>query len=291
VAGIVADGEPIHADVVVAADGVLSLMAEKAGLQEPQQPKHFAVSMKEIIELPRKTIEDRFNLEGDQGLAQLFFGELTQGMMGGGFLYTNLESVSLGMVIGIEALMEQDPLQEVHPLMEAFKERPEIRVLLEGGDVVEYSAHVITEGGVHAMPKLYSDGILVVGDAAGLGLNMLLTVRGMEYAMTSGAMAAQTIKRAKEKADFSAATLAHYEELLKDSFVLQEMHTFRNALNTLENPRFTSFYPQFACDLLEKLMWIDDKPKEGLFSTAFGEAKSRLPILATLKDVLSLTKM
>jgi electron transfer flavoprotein-quinone oxidoreductase len=291
VAGIVADGEPIHSDVVVAADGVLSLMAEKAGLRESQQSKHFAVSMKEIIELHRKTIEDRFNLEGDQGLAQLFFGELTQGMMGGGFLYTNLESVSLGLVIGIEALMERAPLQEVHPLMEAFKERPEIRVLLEGGDVVEYSAHVITEGGIHAMPKLYSDGILVVGDAAGLGLNMLFTVRGMEYAMASGAMAAQAIKRAKEKEDFSAATLAHYEELLKDSFVLKEMYTFRNALDTLENPRLTSFYPQFVCDLFEELMWIDDRPKEGLFGTVFGKAKSELPILATLKDVLSLTRM
>ena len=141
------------------------------------------------------------------------------------------------------------------------------------------------------MPKLYSDGILVVGDAAGLGLNMLFTVRGMEYAMASGAMAAQAIKRAKEKDDFSASTLAHYEELMKDSFVLKEMHTFRNTLNALENPRFTNLYPQFACDLFEKLMWIDDEPKAGLFSTALGEAKRRLPKFAALRDVLSLTKM
>ncbi len=291
VAGIVANGDEIYADVVVAADGVLSLMAEKAGLREKHQPRHFAVSMKEVIELPRRTIEDRFNLEGNEGLAQLFFGELTQGMMGGGFLYTNLESISLGIVVGIQALMERDPLPEVHLLMEAFKERPEIRVLLDGGKVVEYSAHIVTEGGIHAMPKLYSDGILVVGDAAGLGLNMLITVRGMEYALASGAMAAQAIRRAKEKDDFSASTLAYYEELLKDSFVLKDMRTFRHALEVLENPRLVNLYPQVFCDLLEKLMWIDDGPKQGLFRTVFGEVRSKLLNLSTLRDVLSLCKM
>jgi electron transfer flavoprotein-quinone oxidoreductase len=291
VAGIVADGDEIHADVVVAADGIMSLMAEKAGLREKQQPRHFAVSMKEIIELPRQTIEDRFNLEGDEGLAQLFFGELTQGMMGGGFLYTNLESISLGIVVGIESLMERDPLPEVYPLMEAFKQRPEIRVLLDGGEVVEYSAHVITEGGLHAMPKLYSDGILVVGDAAGLGLNMLITVRGMEYALASGAMAAQVIQRAKEEGDFSASTLACYQELLEDSFVLKDMYTFRYALNVLENPRLVNLYPQVFCDLLEKLMWIDHGPKQGLFRTVFGEVRGKLLNFSTLRDVLSLCRM
>lgn len=291
VAGIVSDGDEIHADVVVAADGALSLMAEKAGLRRPQQPRHFAVSMKEIIELPRQTIEDRFNLEGDEGLAQLFFGELTQGMMGGGFLYTNLESISLGLVVGIESLMERDPLQEVHSLMEAFKERPEIRVLLDGGEVVEYSAHVIPEGGIRAMPKLFSDGILVVGDAAGLVLNMLVTVRGMEYALASGAMAAQAIQRAKEQDDFSASSLAYYEELLKDSFVLKDMHTFRHSLDILENPQLFNLYPQVFCDLFEKLMWMDDEPKEGLFRTVFGEVRSKLLNVSTLRDVLSLCKM
>ena len=291
VAGIAADGDEIRADVVVAADGVLSLIAEKAGLREKHQPRHYAVSIKEVIELPRQTIEDRFNLEGDEGLAQLFFGELTQGMMGGGFLYTNLESVSLGIVVGIQALMGRDPLQEVHPLMETFKQRPEIRVLLQGGEVVEYSAHAITEGGIHAMPKLFSDGILVVGDAAGFGLNMLITVRGMEYALASGAMAAQAILRAKDKGDFSAPTLAYYEELLKDSFILKDMHTFRHALDILENPRLVNLYPQVFCDLLEKLMWIDDGSKEGLFRTVFGEVRSKLLSFSTLRDVLSLCKM
>ncbi len=291
VVGIVADGDEIYADVVVAADGVLSLMAEKAGLRKGREPKHYAVSVKEVIELPRQTIEDRFNLEGNQGLAQLFFGALTKGMMGGGFLYTNLESISLGLVVGIKALMQREPKLEVHQMMEDFKQRPEVRPLIKGGEVVEYSAHVITEGGIHAMPKLYGDGILVVGDAAGFGLNMLMTVRGMEYALASGAMAAQTIKRAREKNDFSAATLSCYEQLVRDSFIYKELQTFSHVLNVLENPRLFNLYPKVFCDLLEKLMWIDKEPKQKLSTTVLQELRGNLLNMETIKDAFSFLKI
>jgi electron transfer flavoprotein-quinone oxidoreductase len=291
VVGIVADGDEIYADVVVAADGVLSLMAERAGLRKGQEPKHYAVSVKEVIELPRQTIEDRFNLEGDQGLAQLFFGALTQGMMGGGFLYTNLESVSLGLVVGIEALMEKEPKLEVHQMIEDFKQRPEIRPLIAGGEVVEYSAHVITEGGIHAMPKLFGDGILVVGDAAGFGLNMLMTVRGMEYALASGAMAAQAIKRAREQNDFSAAALSYYEQLVKDSFIYKELQTFSNVLSFMENPRLFNLYPQVFCDLFEKLMWIDGQPKQKMSTTILQELRSNLLNMDTIRDGLNFLKI
>jgi electron transfer flavoprotein-quinone oxidoreductase len=291
VAGIVADGDEIYADVVVAADGVLSLMAEKAGLRKEQEPKHYAVSVKEVIEFPRQTIEDRFNLEGDQGLAQLFFGTLTQGMMGGGFLYTNLESISLGLVVGIEALMEKEPKLEAHQMIEDFKQRPEIRVLIEGGEVVEYSAHVVTEGGIHAIPKLFDDGILVVGDAAGFGLNMLMTVRGMEYALASGAMAAQAIQRARKQNDFSASTLSYYEQLVKDSFIYKELQTFSHVLNFMENPRLFNLYPQVFCDLFEKLMWIDEQPKQKMSTTLLQELRSSLLNMDTIRDGLNFLKI
>ena len=131
VVGIVMGGEDeIRADVVVAADGVLSLVAERAGLRQVQQPKHFAVSAKEVIELPAKSIEERFNLGIGEGAAQLYFGALTKGMLGGGFIYTNKDSISLGLVVGIESLMEREPKIEVHEILEDFKARPEIRNLV-----------------------------------------------------------------------------------------------------------------------------------------------------------------
>jgi electron transfer flavoprotein-quinone oxidoreductase len=287
VAGVVmGEDDEIRADVVVAADGVLSLMAEKAGLRQTQQPKHFAVSAKEVIELPSKSIEERFNLGPGEGASQLYFGALTKGMLGGAFVYTNKESISLGIVVGIESVMEKDPKIEVHDLLEEFKARPEIRNLIAEGETVEYSGHVIPEGGFNAMPKLYSDGIVVVGEAAGFGLNMLLSVRGMEFAVASGVMAAEAIKKARDQGDYSAASLAQYEELLRDSFVLKDLRTFRHVLDFMENPRLFNFYPQAVCDIFTELMWIDENPKPKISTTVIREGLSKFLSWGTVRDGL-----
>lgn len=284
VIGVRTGDEEIGADCVVAADGILSFLAEKAGLRKPYQPQHFALGFKEVIRLDAKTIEDRFRLGENEGAAQLFLGALTQGMMGGGFLYTNKDCLSLGLVIGLHSLNRREPREEIYKLLDQFKERPEIKILVRGGEVVEYSAHLITEGGIHIMPKLYTDGMLLAGDAAGLGLNMLATVRGMEYAMVSGVLAGRTIKGAKERNDFSAASLAEYERMLNDSFILKEMNTFKNTLAVLENERLFTKYPQVISDLFEKVMWVDENPKEGIYKTKMAELKKHFFNYETLKD-------
>ena len=289
--GVKAGDEELGADCVVAADGVLSFMAEKAGYRQPFKPQHFAVGFKEVIELDPKTIEDRFRLGEGEGAAQLFVGALTKGMMGGGFLYTNQNSLSLGLVLGLHALNQKEPREETFQLLDQLKERPEIKNLVKGGNVVEYSAHLITEGGLHIKPKLYGDGMLVVGDAAGLGLNMLVTVRGMEYAMASGVMAGRAIKRAKEKNDFSAASLAYYENLLNESFVIHEMTNFRNTLSVLENERLFKKYPQAISDLFEKVMWVDENAKKSLYQTVYEGLKQNFLNLETFKDWLQFRKM
>jgi electron transfer flavoprotein-quinone oxidoreductase len=291
VIGIKSGDEEFGADCVVGADGVLSFIAEKAGLRQSFLPQHFAVGFKEVIELDPKIIENRFCLEEGEGVAQLFVGSLTKGMMGGGFLYTNRESLSLGIVIGIHSLNHREPRQEVYKLLDEFKDRPEIRNLIKGGNPIEYSAHLISEGGIHNMPKLYGDGILVIGDAAGLGLNMLVTVRGMEYAMASGVLAGRAIKRAKEKKDFSASSLAYYEELLKESFIMKEMETFRNSLHILENERLFSKYPQAISNLFESVMTVDGSPKTGLYKTIWQGLKKDFLNYETFKDFLQFRKM
>jgi electron transfer flavoprotein-quinone oxidoreductase len=289
--GIRAGEEEIGADCVVAADGILSFLSEKAGLREPFKPKNFALGFKEVIQIDSKTIEDRFRLGEGEGAAQLFAGSLTKGMMGGGFLYTNQESLSLGVVLGIHSLNLKEPREEAYKLLDEFKERPEVKNLIRGGNTVEYSAHLITEGGIRNKPRLYGDGILVVGDAAGLGLNMLVTVRGMEYAMVSGVLAGRTIKKAKEKNDFSAASLAGYENLLNESFIIREMNAFRNSLSVLENERLFKKYPQAISNLFEKIMWVDDHPKAGLYKTISEAVKKEFLNLQTFKDWLQFRKM
>jgi len=289
--GIKASDEEIGADCVVAADGILSFLPEKAGLRQPFKPQHFALGFKEVIELPSQTIEDRFRLGEGEGAAQLFVGSLTKGMMGGGFLYTNRESLSLGIVVGLGSLNLREPREEVYKLLDDFKERPEIKNLIKGGNVTEYSAHLISEGGIHIKPKVYADGMLVVGDAAGLGLNMLVTVRGMEYAMASGVLAGRTIKGAKEKNDFSASSLSYYEKLLNESFIMKEMNTFSNSLSVLENERLFSKYPQAISDLFEKVMRVDEHPKQSLYETIYQGLKENFFNLQTFRDWLQFRKL
>lgn len=291
IAGISSEGEEIAANVVVAADGALSFIAEEAGLRPRHNPNHFALGLKETIELSRKSIEDRFNLRGDEGCAQLYFGNITRGMTGGGFLYTNRESLSIGLVISLGSLMNRGDKLESFQLMESFKERPEIASIIEGGETIEYSAHMIPEGGIHAIPKLHGDGILVVGDAAGFSLNMGVIVRGMDLAIASGAMAAETIISAQKRGDYSAESLAQYEATLESSFVLKDLHTFRNVWKILNNPRLFEKYPQVVTELLKDLLWIGTEPKSKLSSIALRHLRRAFLTWSALKDALGLMKI
>lgn len=266
VVGVRAGGDELGADVVIACDGVLSLTAEKAGLRKPGRPADYAVGCKEIIELDRSIIEDRFLLEGDEGAARLFMGEVTQGKFGGGFLYTNKDSLSLGIVVGINDMMEEEHYT-VPELLENFKKISPIARMIKGGQTAEYSAHVIPEGGYQALTKLYGDGILVAGDAAGFSLNIGVTVRGMEYALASGYYAAQAVLKAREAGDFSAATLANYEALLNSSFVMQDFKTFRNAPQALENPRIFNHYPELMGNIMKDIYEMPEGAKPSLYKT------------------------
>lgn len=267
VAGICSNEDVVRADVVVAADGVLSFIAEKAGLRKRNEPRNFALGVKEIIELPEDRIQDRFGVGEGEGAAQLFFGSITQGMTGGGFLYANENSLSLGLVVGIHDLMQKQPPLRPHDLMEAFKSRPEIEVLIAGGRPVEYSAHTIPEGGLQGIPQLVSDGIIVIGDAAGLCLNQGVTLRGMDMAMVSGVLGARAILAARRKSDFSAGSLATYTRSLKESSIYQDLTTFQHMPEILSNPRLFDEYPEIASQLLQEILWIGAKPKKKISST------------------------
>ena len=286
VKGIIVGDAKIDADVVIAADGIMSQIAEKAGLRGKREPRDFALGVKEIIALSPQTIEERFGLGADEGIARLFVGSLTKGMLGAGFLYTNRDSVSLGMVLGIKDLADCRLNVMPYELLEELKLRPEIAPLIKGGESIEYSAHVLSESGIKGMPKLFGDGILVVGDAAGMVMNMGLTVRGMEFAIASGALAAETVKMAKKQNDFSAGALSKYQDLLKESFVWKDLNTFRHAPSVLANPRLFRKYPQLACDMMEGLMAVGEEPKKKLSTTILKQLRGK-PALSLLKDAFS----
>ena len=267
IAGVLAGGDELRADVVIACDGVLSLISEKAGLRSSGLPHDYALGIKEVIALDSGIINDRFNLEGNEGAARLFVGEVTQGRFGGGFLYTNRESISLGIVIGIQDLLGNGAAMDVPALLESFKQRSEIAPLIRGGATVEYAAHVIPEGGFRALSRLYGKGILVAGDAAGLALNIGFTVRGMEYALASGYFAAQTVLKARETGNFSTETLSLYKRLLEESFVLKDFKNFQETPAVVGNPRFINHYPEMIGDLMREIYAVPAGPKNRLYPT------------------------
>jgi electron transfer flavoprotein-quinone oxidoreductase len=174
--------------------------------------------------------------------------------------------------------------------MESFKERAEISKLIEGAEIVEYSAHSIPEGGIDSIGRVYGDGILVVGDAAGFALNMGIIVRGMDLAIASGAIAAEAIKSAKQRDDYSSSSLSTYEGMLKDSFVLKDLQTFRNVWKVLNNPRLFEKYPGVITELLKELMWVGSDPKQKLSSTVMKHLRENIS-LSALKDTFALLKM
>ena len=253
IAGVVAGGDELQADVVLACDGALSLLSEKAGLHPAGSPQNYALGIKEVIALPSSVINDRFQLEGQEGAARLFVGAVTEGLFGGGFLYTNKDSISLGIVIGLEGLTGGEQAPDAPAMLDAFKGRPEIAPLIRNGSTVEYAAHIIPEGGYDGLFPRVGNGILAAGDAAGLALNAGFTVRGMEYALASGYYAAQAVLAARKRGDFSASSLSEYQRLLDESFVMKDFLSFREAPRVMNNPRFFDHYPEMAGQILRDI--------------------------------------
>jgi electron transfer flavoprotein-quinone oxidoreductase len=260
VCGIRAGEDEISSDVVIAADGVNSLLAQKAGLRGELLPQQVSVGAKSVIALPPQTVADRFGLREDEGAARLFIGTATRGVMGGGFLYTNKESVSLGLVFNLGALIKAG--LSVAEATEDFKLHPVIRPLLEGGEVVEYSAHLVPEAGLRMKPRLFTGGLLVAGDAAGFVINTGFMVRGMDLAVTSGAAAARAVVTAKEKEDFGAGTLQVYEDYLRQTHVYHDLEAYKDAPVFLESPNLYNTLPALAVDIMTDLFRVRGTPPE-----------------------------
>ncbi len=291
VIGIRAGEDEIGADVVVVAEGALRLLAAPAGLAGKPEDKDYALGYKEVIELPSGVIEDRWNLNPGEGAAQLFLGSVTRGMLGGGFLYTNKESISLGVVVGMHAMKADGREIESHSLLEQFREQPQIKPLVAGGTIAEYAAHAIPEGGIAKVPRLYGDGYVLTGDAAGLSLNALITVRGMDFAIASGYFAAQAVLKAKQAGDFSAAGLAAYEAGLRDSFVLKDLETARTYPQFMEVPRLFQHYPTAVSRLMEDVFTVGPGPTPSLIKKAWKGVRRDFLKVATLQDAWQARKL
>jgi electron transfer flavoprotein-quinone oxidoreductase len=279
------DGSSLRAPVVIAADGVLSFVAKKAGLRRPKfDPSHLAVGVKALIDMPKEVIDDRFGLVRDQGASNEIVG-CTSGVRGGGFLYTNYDSLSLGLVLHLSSLSQGS--KTPYDLLNDFMDQPQMAKLLRGGRLLEYSAHLVPEGGYGMVPEIVGDGILVAGDAAALCIVTGLNLEGINLATQSGVIAGQAVIAAHQSKNFSKTGLSSYRRLLEESYVLKDLNLYRRTPHMLHNDRIYTQYPELACGIMDQIYRIDGTPKETMTKMLLRGVKEKIGLKNLLADVYS----
>jgi electron transfer flavoprotein-quinone oxidoreductase len=245
--------------VVILAEGVNNFLAVKTGLAKPLKPESVALGVKEIISLPEEKIEDRFCLEEGQGATIELYGDSTAGMMGVGFIYTNKDSISIGVGTILEPLIRNK--WTPNDLLELLKSKPYVKRLLQDGKTKEYLAHLIPEGGYTQVPKLFRQGVLVVGDTAML-MNSL-NREGSNLAMISGKIAGEVAAESIKNGDVSEQAMTVYETRLRDSFVLKDLHHYRHMGKFFENnPHLLKVYPKAFSQAAKMYLTADGTPKK-----------------------------
>lgn len=287
IVGVRAGEDELRSHVVVAADGVNSFIAQEAGIRTKEPMKHLAVGVKSVIGLPRKVLEDRFNVRGRNGVAYAMVGDCTQGVAGGAFMYTNEESVSIGVVMRLDDL-EASGLSssDVH---DHLLSHPAIAPLLEDGELLEYGCHLTIEDGPQMVSHdLTRPGLVIIGDAAGFTLNTGLTIRGMDLAAGSALAAAAAVHEALEAGDFSQQAMDRYRTHLDDSFVGKDMATYAKAPAFLERPRMYKDYGRLGAEIFYGIFDHDLTPRRHIVKVALDAFKrSGLRLWDVISDGLA----
>jgi electron transfer flavoprotein-quinone oxidoreductase len=202
---------------------------------------------------------------------------------GGGFLYTNIDSLSIGIVVRLDDLTAKKKV--VTDVFDHFLEHRFIAPYLEGGELLEYGCHLVAEGGLDMVGEIVMDGMVVVGDAAGLTLNTGLTVRGMDLAVGSAVAAAEAIGDALDQKNTSKAALTAYRDKLFASYVGKDMKTYAKAPGFLEVQRMYKDYGELFANVLYNEFNLDMQPRKHLLKVARESlAHSPVSIRQLVKD-------
>jgi electron transfer flavoprotein-quinone oxidoreductase len=289
VTGVIVDGgERLTAPIIIGADGANSFVARAAGLRRAPALAETSLGVKEIISLPEHVIEERFQLKGREGATYEFVGSVSGGACGGGFLYTNKNSVSLGVVAQLSTLKECG--LRPYELLNAFKKHPAIAPLIKDGQPMEYGAHLIPEGGFKALSKLCAPGILITGDAAGFVVVSGYLLLGINYALESGALAAKAALMALEDQRFGYNEMQRYLQLLFRSGMLSSFFRMRNAPHSLANNKnIANSYPKLICSIMNSLYDTERKPLSKILPMLWRDVrKSDLSLFTMLKDLIKM---
>ena len=217
--------DPIKADVIIAADGVNSELARDAGLMDWEEPEEWFQGVKAVVDMEPEAINDRFDIDDDGGEAHLFSGDLFEGVRGGGFLYTNEDSLSIGTVFHLDSIAESRA--EPHELLDGLLTHPLMDQWFDGEyHEREYSAKLVPDSKKVAHPSPHRGRLLLVGDAAGQMQAQGPVIKGMNHAVTAGGLAAEAFSEARARGNTDAAG-ALYEQKLESEGVMDKLRPRR----------------------------------------------------------------
>ncbi len=298
VRGVVQSGEVMTAPVTIVTDGYNSRTTLGTEIRRGNPPRanqgqqrlpedHTEVGVKEVYKLDPSVIEDRFGVQGTEGRAQEWvLGFLPPGIMAGGFLYTNRDTLSLGMIVQLGSLKGRGVAS--HEIVERFKLHPAIEPLVRGGELVEYGAKLIPDGYASRPDRLWGDGYLVAGDAAGFVFSNGIVIQGMSYAARSGILAADTALDALSSKDFSSSKLSAYGDRLVRAHVLPDFERFAGMDRVKWNSRIYSEYPEMLTQLFHDWMTAGPSGHPAVAGVALRTAISSkvgwMPLLRDLVD-------
>jgi electron transfer flavoprotein-quinone oxidoreductase len=258
VVGVKSGPDTIEADVVIDAEGVNRLLLERLGLVERLKPDNIALGVKEVLKTDANNIEKSFGLSQDEGLAWVIVGSITKGIPGGGFIYTNKDSISMGLVLHLKNAI--DPIingkfnEHVSKLVEEFRFHPYFKPYWKDAIISEYGAHLTIEGPYNFKPDRFAyPGLLIVGDAAGLLLSTGYTFRGVDYAVYSGKLAAEAVEYARNNGGINYENLEVYDKNVRRSFMYEEILRHRGAEELMNSPELMIKYPTILTRVMEKL--------------------------------------
>jgi len=214
-------GTHIEAKLTIFAEGtrgsLAKMLIKKFNLSKERNEQVYSLGCKELWTVPPG------NIEAGQIYHTIGY-PLDHDEFGGGFIYgLNENKVAVGLVVGLDY---QDPTFDVHDAFQIWKTTAFVSKILKGGKLVEYGAKTLPEGGHYAIPKLYVDNALIVGDSA--GLVTMPALKGVHLAIRSGMLAAQVTADALSNNDTSEKSLQQYEVLLNSSAIHKEMYAVRN---------------------------------------------------------------
>ncbi len=289
VVGVKTELEDYYSDIVILADGVNSLLARQIGLRKRIEPKDVALGVKEVIKIGSDKINERFNLTDDTGSISEIIGYPMSEMLGLGYIYTNKDSIVVGFGIALDELVKRK--LKPYELLDKLKEHPSISTLIKDGEVTEYSAHLIPEGGFKKLPKLYGNGVLVVGDAAMLVDN--IHWEGTNLAMMSGKFAAETAIYAINNNNFSADCLKLYNEKLNNSFIIKDLKSYKNLMPVMHKREksFTGYYIKKVNSFFKMFTSVDSVPKRTKFRQFIKSIFTDRNIFVLLQDGLAVLKL